>query len=425
MKEKEEDKEEILNTKIIFLNEKIDIQLNSEYDSFVKNICNILKIPTDQYSSLKISYNDEDDDNIIVSTEEDYNLYLKQLKEKSVNELILEIREDSNIDPNTCFINALSYQNQIVKEKNKINNENNNMINNNNIIKNNNMVKNNNIINNNNIDNNIPNDIINNNFLNDNMINNEIDNNIDNNCDNGNNNIKNNIDNFNNEINKNYINNNLINNVNYNDNIKYYFDNFNQNNNDKLEKKEPINNNDSIDDKVFDYKCILCSVYPILLCLYYCPNCQLHLCEDCKNKNYYHEHPLQKYISKKELIKIKLKENFNMDNTNDNQIKDNTNKENNNLIKNEVNSDEEFDLLEMIKSNPNPIKLLQNEKTKKFAKKNFDSVKKFFKNIPYGPSFLKAKFQYNLEGVDDNELLEALKQTDGNVDQAIILLTNK
>ena len=35
----------------------------------------------------------------------------------------------------------------------------------------------------------------------------------------------------------------------------------------------------------------------------------------------------------------------------------------------------------------------------------------------------QAKKQYNLDGVDDKRLYEALEKTDGNIDEAIALLT--
>ena len=95
MKEEEDkkDKEEIIKAKINFYEEQIDIQLNSDFKSFVNNICNILKIPSEQYNSLAISYNDEEGDNIILSTEEDYILYFQQLKDKTVNGLIVEVKK--------------------------------------------------------------------------------------------------------------------------------------------------------------------------------------------------------------------------------------------------------------------------------------------------------------------------------------------
>ena len=418
MKEKEDeedDEEEILYTKIIFLNEKFDLQISPEYNSFIKNICNLFKIPLEQYNSLKISYKDEDDDNIILSTKEDFMLYFEQVKEKTVNGLILEIKEDSNIDEIACLNNALNHQNQIDKTNNKSINENNNMINDNNNFDNN-IIKYN--FENNNIDKN---------YINNNIANIEIDND----------NIKYNFDDFNlnnnninNEINNNIINNyfndnlknNEIDNDNVNDNIKYNFNNFNKNNN---QNKDPIDNDAPIDDIIFDYKCSSCSTYPILFTLNYYPNCQFHICEDCIKKYEYHEHPLQKYVSRKELIKLKLKENFNIDNNNqikDNPIKDNQKKENY-PIKNEIYNNEELKLLEIIKKNPNPFKLLTNVKMKKLIKKHFKSVKNFFRNIPYGWMILKARFEYNLDGVDDNKLIEALKQTNGNIEEAIVLLT--
>ena len=207
MKEEEDkkDKEEIIKTKINFYEEQIDIKLNSDFKSFVNNICNILKIPSDQYNSLAISYNDEEGDNIILSTEEDYILYFQQLKDKTVNGLIVEVKEDSKVDPIACFGSALNYQEQIDEANKQIQKENNNL----------------------------------------------------------NQDIKINIDNNN-------INNNIIKN---NDNIKDNFDNNNLIINNEPQKDIPIN------DIIFKFECSSCSSYPIICILYYCPQCQMYLCE--------------------------------------------------------------------------------------------------------------------------------------------------
>lgn len=418
MKEKDDD-EEIINSKMIFLNEKFDIELCSDFNSFINNICNIFKIPKEEFNSLSISYNDEDDDKIIISTEEDYSLYLGQVKDKLVNEIKVEIKEGAKIDKIKCLNYALNYQSNIDKSNN------------------NNMIKNNNIKNNyNDIDDN---------YINNNMINDEIDNKIENN------NKNYHFDIFN-QNNHNYINDNYINNDIDND-IFNYFDNDKQNNNMK-DKEEPINNDAQIDDIVFDYKCSSCSTYPIIFSLHYCPKCQFHICEDCIEKYGNHEHPFQKYVSKRDLMQIKENENFGkveMVNNKDNQIEnnyinvnnninpnligddiynnnnfynnENYNNQNPNLINNDIGNNNKFNLLEMLKSIPNPFKFLRDERMKKLFKKNKNALKSFVEKIPYGYNILKARYQYNLEGVDDKKLLEVLKKTNGNIDEAVILLT--
>ena len=148
--EKEDKKNEIFNIKINFYDELIDIQINSDYNSFITKICNIFQIPKEQSNSLSFSYLDEDDDSIILSTEEDYILYIQQLKEKLVNTINVEIKENSEINPISCFGSALNYQEQINQANNQLIEENNINIMNNNIFNNNdinNLAKNNEQIN--------------------------------------------------------------------------------------------------------------------------------------------------------------------------------------------------------------------------------------------------------------------------------------
>ena len=381
MKEEEDkkDKEEIIKAKINFYEEQIDIQLNSDFKSFVNNICNILKIPSEQYNSLAISYNDEDGDNIILSTEEDYILYFQQLKDKTVNGLIVEVKEDSKIDPIACFGSAINYQEQIDEANKQIQKENNNL----------------------------------------------------------NKDIKNNINNNN-------INNNIINN---NDNIKDYFNN--NNNliiNNEPQKEKPIN------DIIFEFGCSSCSTYPIICTLYYCPQCQMHLCEDCMRKVGNHAHPFQLFESNQEFMKYKeneKKEKEKMDqmqnnhnnynyNNNPNIVNNNNNNfnnynnnpyignNNNNNFNNYYRNNEQyrFDFLD-------PFKLLRNERFKNGMKMGniiWPGMFFFQKEMEYKKYkkiISNARKTYNLEGIDDNQLIDALKKTNGNIDQAFVLLANK
>ena len=143
--ENKQKKNETYNIKLNLLQEKIDIQISSDYKDFITNICNILLISHEQFNSLLLSYIDEDGDSTILSNEEDYMIFIQQIKKKLVNNLYLEFTIDSKIDQNLCLGYALDYQEQIEKV-------------------NNNVIKNNNKINNN----------FNDNYINDNMNNNKI-----------------------------------------------------------------------------------------------------------------------------------------------------------------------------------------------------------------------------------------------------------
>ena len=117
---KEKDDDEIFNSTIYFYDEKIDILLNSDYNTFINNICKIIQIPPEQFNSLKISYLDEDGDSIILTSEEDYKIFFQQIKDKTVNGINLEIDENSNINPIASFGSALDYKEQIEQAKNNI-----------------------------------------------------------------------------------------------------------------------------------------------------------------------------------------------------------------------------------------------------------------------------------------------------------------
>ena len=354
-KEEKKEKEEAFNIKLNFYDEQIDIQINSDYNSFINNICNILQLPKDKLDSLTISYYDEDKDSIILATEEDYTLYLQQLKEKIVDSINIEIKDDPEIEPLECFGSALDYQEKINKSNNQIKYDSINIINN---------------------------------KVEENHINSNI------------------------NINDNIINNNEINN--------------------SIQNKDEINDNDiKVEDIIFYYKCTSCSIYPIICSLYYCPQCSLYVCEDCIKNFGNHIHGIQKYESNIELMKVKEKENKEIENMN--QIKNNQNIFNNinpNNINNNINNDNDnmawesslfrrdspdYDIFHFLSSIPNPLKKLKESKLRFYVKKNRGILN-------YMIAARKARKKYNLQGVDDLQIIEALKKAGGDIDKAIPFL---
>ena len=261
--------EENLDIKINFYEEKIDLKIYSDYNSFIQRILNILKVSQDQLDSFTFSYNDEDGDNIIISNKEDYEIFYQQVKDKTVNSLAIEIKENQKIDLIACFGNALNYQEQIEEEaNNQIKDENNNKIDNNTI---NNMIESKD-----NIYNNEYNNIIN-------PIDNMIDNNI-------------NINDYNND----------------NPNLIY----------EEINKES--GNDVPINDIIFYYRCSSCSIYPIVCVLHYCRECNMYFCEACHQNIGKHFHPILKFESINELMKIKEDENnrIAMENIQNNNKKD-------------------------------------------------------------------------------------------------------
>ena len=96
--------EENLSVKVNFYNENIDLSINPDYDSFLQKIIGILKISPYQLNSFTLNYIDEEGDNILLSTLEDYKLFYQQVKEGIVNKLIIENKDEkqnnNNIDLN-------------------------------------------------------------------------------------------------------------------------------------------------------------------------------------------------------------------------------------------------------------------------------------------------------------------------------------
>ena len=128
MEKLSEGKEEIYKTKLLYNDQEFELDLDSDYNSYIEKICNLLDISPDSLYLFSMNYNDDDGDNILLSSNEDYKLFFQQVKEKTVNELIIE-RKDSINDLNK-EINNESESNIDINSSNNINNNNINPLNN-------------------------------------------------------------------------------------------------------------------------------------------------------------------------------------------------------------------------------------------------------------------------------------------------------
>ena len=392
----ENNKNEEIIAYIKFYNEIKKIILTQSFEEFKKKICNVLQVNENLFNSLKLSYKDEDGDTISVTSAEDYNILLNLIKTKEVDIINIETDKSANIDIDACTHSILKFHEKIdegeteEEEKNKPKIKNLNIISNqqfeisheekynqkNNDIEINNINKNNLIFDNNNNNN----EIISEYFKNE-------DNNNDINS-NNNNNI-NNIHNFNNINNQNDLNNN-----NLNLNLK----------------------NQSC--MVFPYNCNLCNEYPIVKVFYYCPVCCIPLCQKCEEKlGINHRHSI---------LKVQTKEQFDDLNSKINGIP----KEDKNLSKQENNANQSA--IQMIANNLSTIKDTvigaifgeeNNSENNNNINRGLDNNNNNQNMMPKKMNLLQlARAQYDLNGISDNQLQEAIEKTNGNIDEAIILL---
>ena len=399
---KEPIQEEII-AYIQFCNEIKKVILPPTFKGLQEKICSMLQINLELISSLLISYKDEDNDVVMVDSNEDYLILLDQIKNKQVNIINVEKNEKGNIDIDTCTKSIIKFQEKF--DKNDEANNNFNIVSNQQfeINKQENKIENNKInininkdnINNNEINNNIKNNFDeNSNDLEIKIINKEIYNNIDNNLNDSNSEEEiispykqkekekkieeNNNINIINQVND-------INNIN---NIKD--DNFNANAN--------VNLNQTY--LVFNLTCDLCSKFPIIKVLYYCPTCSIYICPECEKKpDINHRHSI---------LKIQTKNQF--DDLNE---KINNKNEELSLEKNNNNSQINFG---KIKDN------IKDSVLKIFGgNKEENSIPK--QNITQQMSLIQiARAQYGLEGISDQQLENAIRKTNGDIERAIPLL---
>ena len=219
---KEEDHEKIYEIKLFYNKQEYDLSINSSYDETLGKISQILYLNS---NLLILSYDDEDGDNILVSNEEDYSIFLEQVKTNSVKSLIIELNDKSNEN------NIDEYSNLNINEIKNIN-----------------------------------------------FDDNEKDNQFEN-----------------------------INNINEIDNNDIFNDNNIQNSNILKQVNDDID--EQLQDKIYYFRCTSCDEYPILFVMFYCPECNLYLCENCGKNMANHFHQLLKIDSQDKIYKIKEEEN--------------------------------------------------------------------------------------------------------------------
>ena len=160
--------------------------------------------------------------------------------------------------------------------------------------------------------------------------------------------------------------------------IENYMDQITDN---KTYNNNQINKNKNLNDElvVFYYKCHLCNTYPIILIIYYCKDCKMYICEDCmKKNNCLHRHPLLKIKSQNQLNEIKEEKQEEIMNGN-------------NFI---------YDM----------------------AKTVGDFVNYIRSNNNYSENLSKLKKKYDVDGISEEKLIQAIKEANGNIDEAILLL---
>ena len=359
---------------IQFYNEIKKVTIPPSYEALQEKLSTMLELNSDLTSTLIISYKDEDNDNVMVNSNEDYLILLEQIKNKQVNIINIEKNENSNINIDECSQNFTKFKDKIdindkanniknfdiVSSQLEINKQENKEDKNNQIIINNNVRE-------------IKNEIeINNNK--------EISNNIDNDLNNSNSeedilspyNQK--EQNINNKVTINQINDvNIINN------------NININANVNLSQRY----------LVFNLPCGLCNNYPILKILYYCPTCSVYICPDCEKKpDINHRHSI---------LKVQTQQQY---------------EDLNEKIKQ---SNEELNLENA--ANQSTFKNIKDSVLNLFKGNKEENVSPKRQNLPQQMSLIQiARALYNLQGISDNQLEEAIRKTNGDIEKAIPLL---
>ena len=401
MKEKSEEIQNKNDTiaYIKFCNEIKKIKMVDNFTEMKKKICKILQLNEESFKKLTLSYKDDDDDLIQVVTEEDYSILLDQMKTKQVDILNIEMIENSEVDINECLSSIVKFKEDFDDDENRKNVNNNINIVSNQCFEINKQEKpesNFKIIEKEDDENNINNE---NNINTEKKINNE-------------NNISN-ENNINNEKNANKEN-------------KFFM---------QGSASPFIPNNNNINNSaynipmtmVFPYNCNLCNKYPIVNVLYHCPKCSIFLCQDCEEKlGINHRHSILKAQTKQQFDDLNIKINYNINGDYSNNDNNNSNESQidkyAHLVKDKI-SDTlggVINIFHTLNNNGNQNNQSNNQNA------NVNNVNNINNNQHTEPQQMSliqlARTQYNLEGVTNDQLEDALKKANGNIDEAVFSL---
>ena len=106
------EEEKMFKVKLLFNEEQIEVLINSQYEYFFNTICNIFRISLDQLENIIVSYKDSDEDDVILSNREDYNIFFEQVSQNQVDNFKISLKEDSDLDQDKLLINLLNYQDE-------------------------------------------------------------------------------------------------------------------------------------------------------------------------------------------------------------------------------------------------------------------------------------------------------------------------
>ena len=407
--------EEKLIVKLKYYEQEIRVELPMNYTDFTNCLNTMLQMPKEAINKFKIYYiNSSDNKEYIIDNSVNYIIFLKNVRNRNTEIIIIELKNymDNQIEKN-------NNQNNIIIKKEEKDEDGDLLINpykesycaDENIIKKNS----------DNASNNIENDFESLEFS---FLEEQKD--------------------YNKNENKININNDINNNINMNRNIK----NINNQNNNNINKN--INSyygqNKLVDNQIrgvpisinCNIECNYCKNKKMIGIVFYCKNCAIFFCFNCeKNIGIKHPHSYYKIRNKEqfqEICKMHNKHNNKLRNPYDN----NTNNYNNNEIENPFKEilSEGSKIIENIKSttynsvikffninNNNNSNNSNNNINQNSLKNNNLNNQNNIGNQNYIKKLVeKAKSQYILNNINDDEIERALIISKGNIDKAVELL---
>ena len=350
---------------IKFYDDEKKVLFPKDYKEFNLKLGQMLGLTGDFLKCVKMSYLDEEKDNVEIKNESDYQQFFESAKKQEGKAQInIQIAEESNIDIKKCSDSMIAFvenANIVEQEKNSTLSKEVNKGESNNEPKNEKSKEK---------------------------------------LENGNINNGNKKENVSNQINQN-------NNNNINQNNTNQINNNNQNN-----IVPPHQNRQNNQPQVFNIGCHFCKRFPLNQVVYFCKDCNCVFCSLCEQQiGIVHEHPIYKIQNQNQFNYFHFSQNARME-----KIMNDIGKKAEDVYNSVYNSVAGFFGIKNDNNNNNNPNNINNANNINNDNNQIHQAQRQFSLIE------QARSRYDLSKVSDKEIEEALKKTNNNIDDAVILL---
>ena len=105
---------EKFNGRIKFYDDNVNFIFHEKYENLIISLGELLGLVEENFLNVKLSYKDDDGDIIEIKSVDDYKMFIEEAsKNKELMELLVEVKDDSEILIKKCSSSILNFVNKI------------------------------------------------------------------------------------------------------------------------------------------------------------------------------------------------------------------------------------------------------------------------------------------------------------------------